>query len=173
MIFKPGETKKILNIPVKGDTLDENNEKFQVQLSGAKNGKLSDQKAVGIIRDDDTVPENFKDAIDLEILQQEQKFVVDNIGFTIGPVNRDTEDYFRFEVEKEGSVSIFLDSFIQNLGIKLYADDESLMNESNEKGNTTTETIQTILDPGVYYLKVFPVGGGATNYRLIINVVEF
>ena len=35
------------------------------------------------------------------------------------------------------------------------------------------EKIQTILDPGFYYLEVFPVGAGATDYRLIVNIVEF
>ncbi|MDE5077000.1 MAG: sodium:calcium exchanger, partial [Trichodesmium sp. St2_bin6] len=134
--FQPGETKKTVNISILGDTVDEKNENFRVKLSGAKNANLSDKNAIGIIRNN-PVPESFKDAVDLGILSAEQTVVVDDIGFATGPVNRNTEDYFCFKVEKEGLVSIFVDGFIQDLGIKLYGDDESLLNQSNEKGNTT------------------------------------
>lgn len=170
--FKPGQTKKIVNIPILGDTQDEDNEKFQVQLSGAKNAKFSDRKGVGIIEDNDRpVPEVFEDAIDLGVLSREPISVVDKIGFTVGPVNRNTEDYFRFEVEKEGSVSIFVDSFVQDLGIKLYDEEESLLNQSNKGGDL--KEIETILESGVYYLKVVPVGGSRTKYNLSVNIVEF
>lgn len=70
-------------------------------------------------------------------------------------------------------MNIIVDDFFQDLGIKLYDDDGSLLNQSNEEGNITKEKIQTILDPGFYYLEVFPVGAGATDYRLIVNIVEF
>lgn len=157
-----------------GDTRDENNEQFQVNLSRPKNAEFLDRKAVGIIRDNDKpkqVPEIFKSAIDLGTLALEQISVADNIGFAIGPANRNTEDYFRFEVEKEGLVSIFVDGFVQNLGIKLYDENESLINQSNED-SISLEIIETILEPGVYYLEVFPVGGGRTKYNLNINIVE-
>ncbi|NEP47240.1 MAG: sodium:calcium exchanger, partial [Okeania sp. SIO2H7] len=53
LTFKPGQKKKTVSIPIFGDTIDENNERFRVNLSRAKNAKLSDKKAVGIIRDND------------------------------------------------------------------------------------------------------------------------
>ena len=171
--FQPGETKKTVNVPILGDTVDEKDEKFQVKLSGAKNGKLSDAKAVGIIRDDEKpVPDEFKNAVDIGILELEQITKVDDIGFSEGQ-QRNTVDHYRFEVKKEGSVNIIVDGFFQDLGIKLYDDDGSLLNQSNEEGNIIKEKIQTILDPGFYYLEVFPVGAGATDYRLIVNIVEF
>ena len=171
--FQPGETKKTVNVPILGDTVDEKDEKFQVKLSGAKNGKLSDAKAVGIIRDDEKpVPDEFKNAVDIGILELEQITKVDDIGFSEGQ-QRNTVDHYRFEVKKEGSVNIIVDDFFQDLGIKLYDDDGSLLNQSNEEGNIIKEKIQTILDPGFYYLEVFPVGAGATDYRLIVNIVEF
>ncbi|MDE5096469.1 MAG: sodium:calcium exchanger, partial [Trichodesmium sp. St11_bin5] len=174
LTFKPGETKKTLNVPILGDTVYEKNEKFQVKLSGAKNAKLSDAdaKAVGIIRDNEKpVPEVFKDAVDMGVLELKQTSSRDNIGFPVGPVDRNTEDYFRFEVEKEGLVTIFVDSFIQNLGIELYGEDESFLNQSNEE-DITIEKIQTTLEKGVYYLKVFSIGSGRTDYNVSINIVE-
>ncbi len=97
--------------------------------------------------------------------------MVDDIGFSEGPVNRDTEDYFRFEVEKEGFVSVFVDGFVQDLKIDLYDEDESLISQSDEDG-IVKEAIEVVLDPGVYYLEVSPVGGGRTKYNLNVNVVE-
>ncbi|MDE5068646.1 MAG: FG-GAP-like repeat-containing protein, partial [Trichodesmium sp. St4_bin8_1] len=56
LTFKPGDRKKTVNVPILGDLVDENNEEFQVKLSDAKNGKLSDEKAVGRIIDNDISP---------------------------------------------------------------------------------------------------------------------
>ncbi|MEB3342084.1 Calx-beta domain-containing protein [Okeania sp.] len=169
--FKPGQKKKVVSVPVLGDTRDENNEQFEVKLSRAKNAKLVDGKAVGIIRDnDEPKPEPFPDVIDLGVLTSKQISVRDEIGFTIGGVDRDTEDYFRFEVEEEGFVSIFVDGFVQDLGIKLYDEVESLISQSNVDG-LGLEFIENVLEPGVYYLEVFPVGGGRSRYNLNINIV--
>jgi uncharacterized protein YcfL/disulfide oxidoreductase YuzD len=174
LTFKPGQKQKTISIPVLGDTRDENNEQFEVNLSRPKNAQLSDKNAVGIIRDNDKpkrVPEAFKGAENLGVLSLEQTSVVDDIGFSEGPVNRDTEDYFRFEVEKEGFVSVFVDGFVQDLKIDLYDEDESLISQSDEDG-IVKEAIEVVLDPGVYYLEVSPVGGGRTKYNLNVNVVE-
>ncbi|MDE5101633.1 MAG: sodium:calcium exchanger, partial [Trichodesmium sp. St19_bin2] len=165
LTFKPGERKKTVNVPILGDTDDEANENFEVRLSGAKNGKLSDGKAVGIIRDND------REAIDLGVLSEKAIFKADNIGFTTGGVNRDTEDYFRFEVKKEGLVNIFMDVFVQDIGMELYDQDDSLLFQSNVEG-LGFEAIENVLEPGVYYLRVFPVGPSRTKYNLSINIIE-
>ena len=68
-------------------------------------------------------------------------------------------------------MTIFVDSFIQNLGIELYGEDESFLNQSNEE-DIAIEKIQTILEKGVYYLKVFSIGSGRTDYNVSINIVE-
>jgi len=170
--FKPGQKKKVVSVPVLGDNRDENNEKFEVKLSRPKNAKLLDGKAVGIIRDNDEpkeVPEVFQDAIDLGVLTLEQILVRDTIGFSEGG-DRDTEDYFGFEVEKEGRVNIFVDDIFQDLGVKLYDEYEALINQSNVEGDTAIEIIQTILEAGVYYVEIFPVGGGRTGYNLGVNI---
>ncbi|MDT9341132.1 sodium:calcium exchanger, partial [Trichodesmium erythraeum 21-75] len=165
VIFKPGETKKTVNVPILGDTDNEANEKFEVTLSSPKNAKLSDGKGVGTIQDND------REAIDLGVLSEKPILKSDKIGFTTGGANRDTEDYFRFEVEKEGLVSIFMDGFVQNIGMELYDQDDSLLFRSNVD-DLGIEVINKTLDPGIYYLRVFPVGSNRTTYNLSINIVE-
>ncbi|MFZ1401214.1 MAG: Calx-beta domain-containing protein [Candidatus Promineifilaceae bacterium] len=56
LTFTPGDPEKIINIPVYGDTIDEENETFQVTLSGASNATLADGQATGTISDDDAAP---------------------------------------------------------------------------------------------------------------------
>ncbi|MEB3339516.1 hypothetical protein [Okeania sp.] len=68
-------------------------------------------------------------------------------------------------------MSIFVDAFVQDLGIKLYAEDGSVVNQSNAEG-VNPEIIQTILEAGLYYAEVFPVGGSRTNYNLSVNIVS-
>lgn len=58
--FLPGRLTKIVTVPVKGDTIDEVNESFQVNLSSptnatmkAINGTLTDRQGIGTITDDD------------------------------------------------------------------------------------------------------------------------
>ncbi|MDE5119448.1 MAG: sodium:calcium exchanger, partial [Trichodesmium sp. St19_bin1] len=163
VIFKPGETKKTVNVPILGDTDNEANEKFEVTLSSPKNANLSDGKGVGTIQDND------REAIDLGVLSEKPILKHDKIGFTTGGANRDTEDYFRFEVEKEGLVNILMDNFVQNIGMELYDRDDSLLFQSNVDG-LRPEAINKTLDPGIYYLRVFPVGSSRTIYRVGLHI---
>lgn len=56
LIFSPGETTKTIVVPVLGDSLDEIDETFQLNLSGAKNAKLGDGQGTVTITDDDPLP---------------------------------------------------------------------------------------------------------------------
>ncbi len=56
LIFNPGETRKIISIQVSGNTLDEDDKSFQVNLSGASNATILDASALGTITDDDDAP---------------------------------------------------------------------------------------------------------------------
>jgi hypothetical protein len=54
--FAAGETTKTITVQVKGDRLDELDENFFINLSGATNATISDNQAVGTITDNDAPP---------------------------------------------------------------------------------------------------------------------
>lgn len=54
--FTPGQTTRPLNVTVNGDTVFEQNELFNVNLSGATNATISDTQGVGTINNDDAEP---------------------------------------------------------------------------------------------------------------------
>ena len=54
--FAAGETTKQVTVLVNGDTLDESNETFTVNLSNAPNATIADSQGVGTITDDDPLP---------------------------------------------------------------------------------------------------------------------
>jgi len=54
--FAPGELSKPIKITILGDTLDEPNETFFVNLSNATNGVIVDNQGQGIINDNDLAP---------------------------------------------------------------------------------------------------------------------
>ncbi len=56
LTFAPGETTKTITVPVLGDTLDEPDETFVVNLSGATNASIADAQGLGTILDNDAVP---------------------------------------------------------------------------------------------------------------------
>jgi hypothetical protein len=56
MTFNPGETSKTMTVQVQGDTLDEADETFAVNLSGPTNATIADGQGVGTIADDDAAP---------------------------------------------------------------------------------------------------------------------
>jgi len=53
LTFAPGETQKTVSVAVNGDVIDEPNETFVVNLSGAANAVIVDAQGVGTIIDDD------------------------------------------------------------------------------------------------------------------------
>jgi hypothetical protein len=52
----PGDTSNTILVPVKGDTLDEIDETFDLNLSSAAGATISDSRGVGTIKDDDGSP---------------------------------------------------------------------------------------------------------------------
>lgn len=53
LTFLPGQTTKTVTAQVKGDTINEPNETFFVNLSGAVNATITDAKGLGTILNDD------------------------------------------------------------------------------------------------------------------------
>src|SRR5213079_3010738 len=56
LTFNPGETNKTVTVQVKGDTLNEPNETFTVNLSNPLNGTIATPVGIGTIIDDDLPP---------------------------------------------------------------------------------------------------------------------
>jgi hypothetical protein len=56
LTFNPGQTSLQVNVPILGDTLDEDNETFVLNLSGAVNATIDDNQATGTINDNDNTP---------------------------------------------------------------------------------------------------------------------
>jgi hypothetical protein len=54
--FAPGETSKTVDVPVRGDRVDEDDETFSVDLSDPTNATIGDGHGVGTIVDDDPAP---------------------------------------------------------------------------------------------------------------------
>lgn len=53
VVFAPGETVKVVSVPVLGDTLDEENEDFNIFIGSATNATVLDGSGVGTINDND------------------------------------------------------------------------------------------------------------------------
>jgi hypothetical protein len=51
-----GSTSRTVTVPVRGDTIDENTETFNLNLSSATGASIADSRGVGTIRDDDPAP---------------------------------------------------------------------------------------------------------------------
>jgi VCBS repeat-containing protein len=54
--FTPGQTTRTITVPINNDTIDEPNETFFVNLSGATNATIADSQGIGTIIDNDAVP---------------------------------------------------------------------------------------------------------------------
>ncbi|MEB3343245.1 Calx-beta domain-containing protein, partial [Okeania sp.] len=172
IVFKPNQKKKTITVPILGDTLKEEDETFSVKLSKPKNVQLGDKSAVGTIEDNDENSgepgDSFQTALDLGKLTEEV-VVVDDIGFTRGSY-RDTNDFYRFQTDKEGDFALFLDGLFKDANVELYGSGEELINQSKNDGNNP-EIIITTLEPGNYFVRVYPQGSSRTPYRLSIDLL--
>lgn len=65
LVYAPGETSKLFNVPVKGDLLDEPNETFFVILSAPVNATIGVGRGTGNITDDDATPSITVDNVNI------------------------------------------------------------------------------------------------------------
>jgi CSLREA domain-containing protein len=79
LTFDPGDTSETIEVLVKGDTVDEANETFKVNLSGATDATISDSQGVGTINDDDPSPQISID--DVSMLEPDSGVVI--MTFTV------------------------------------------------------------------------------------------
>ncbi|MEB3343543.1 Calx-beta domain-containing protein [Okeania sp.] len=175
LVFKPNQRKKTITVPILGDTLQEEDETFTVNLSKPKNAKLGDRRAIGKIKDNEKGnPKNPDDGDTFDVpinLGQlvEREVITNNIGTTEG-LYRDTDDYYRFKINREGTLRVFMDSLFEDANVELLGSKQELISQSENEGLAAEEIIQT-LDRGVYYVRVYPSGGDRTPYRLSLTLI--
>ncbi|HEX8265318.1 MAG TPA: FG-GAP-like repeat-containing protein [Pyrinomonadaceae bacterium] len=81
--FQPGTVSQIIEIPVRGDLLDEADEIFNVQLTGAVNASIKDSQGKGTIIDNDAAP----DAVISDVSVNEGSGGASQIIFTVALSN--------------------------------------------------------------------------------------
>ncbi|MDX2231479.1 MAG: S8 family serine peptidase [Leptolyngbyaceae cyanobacterium bins.349] len=77
-------------------------------------------------------------------------------------------DYYRFELKEQRAVHLQLNGLGADASLELFKSVHQIVARSYQAG-TVAESIRTILDPGIYTLRVFSFGGVATNYNLSIS----
>ncbi|WP_434222507.1 Calx-beta domain-containing protein [Limnospira platensis CENA597] len=180
LIFQPGQTRQVINVPVFGDTKVEPDETFTVNLSNPQNAELGRRRATGTILNDDVPGNNnpqpkppnddrFSSAENLGRLTGEI-VRTDRIGFASGG-DRNTEDYYRFHLNREGTVQVVLDDLFQNANLQFLGSTGDIINQSRNPGTDPEIITQRKLEPGTYYVRVFPHLGARTPYRLSIDLI--
>ncbi|QJB28665.1 pre-peptidase C-terminal domain-containing protein [Limnospira fusiformis] len=181
LVFQPGQTRQFINVPVFGDTKVEPDETFTVNLTRPQNAELGRRRAIGTILNDDfqggnnnprpEPPDNdiFPNAVNLGRLTEE---IVrnDRIGYVVGG-DRNTDDYYRFILNREGTVRIDLDDLFKDANLQLLGSDGELISQSNNPGKNPETITARRLEPGTYYVRVFPHLAARTEYRLSIDLV--
>ena len=172
LIFQPNQKKKTVTVPILGDLSEESSENFTVNLRKPKNARLGDKGAIGTIKDNDgggeQPGESFQTAINLGQFTGEV-VRTDEVGFSKG-IYRNTNDFYTFQTDKESAFVLFLDNLLQDANIDLYGSEEEVINQSKNSG-IERESIVTTLDPGTYYVRVYPQGASRTDYRLSLNLL--
>jgi len=83
----------------------------------------------------------------------------------VGPA--DATDYYAFRITERQAVTIGLDGLSADADINLEgADGTNLLSGTNT--DTEAEALTATLDPGTYYLNVYPAGSEATEYRVTV-----
>jgi len=83
----------------------------------------------------------------------------------VGPA--DATDYYAFRITQRQAVTIGLDGLSADADINLEgADGTNLLSGTNT--DTEAEALTATLDPGTYYLNVYPAGSEATEYRVAV-----
>ena len=170
LTFQPNQTQKTIIVPILGDTLDEDNETFFLNLSKPKNADLGDKRAIGKITDNDTggdkPGDRFETAVNLGKVKEE--IIRDKIGFFEGGSYRDTDDYYRFQLDRKGILYLTLQELSKDADMNLYGSEQELLFQGITDGKDE-EIIEQQLDPGIYYVRVYPKVKTSTRYRLTVD----
>lgn len=113
----------------------------QVQTDGAGNN-LSNARLVGTLDGTQT----FKDAVS----------------------TTDTDDYYRFTLNKNSDFSLTLNGLSADADVQLLNSSGTVV-KTSQNGGTTSESIAMNLDAGDYFVRVYPFSSGNTNYNLSLS----
>ena len=87
----------------------------------------------------------------------------DYVGST-GAV-QDADDYYKFTLNTSGTVNINLSGLTGNADLQLRNSSNSVLQPTSSQLGTASESINSVLAPGTYYIRVFP-NSAVTNYNL-------
>ncbi len=83
----------------------------------------------------------------------------------------DTNDYYRFTFNSRSSLNLSVNGLSGDADVQLLnSSGQSL--QSSARGGTNPESINTTLDAGTYYIRVYPYGGASTNYNLSVSTTS-
>lgn len=108
--------------------------------------------------DTDGAGNSMQDARDVGELEGRQQFN-DWVGTT------DSEDYYRFELERRGEVNLELTGLSGDVDLYLYDANGNRITRSYNGGNSD-EGIAATLDAGTYYVRVVPYQSAESTYHL-------
>lgn len=80
----------------------------------------------------------------------------------------DPNDYYRFDLKDRRDVNLQLNGLGADASLELFNQVNQIVARSYQAGKVA-ESIRTILDPGIYTLRVFSFDGVATNYNLSMS----
>ena len=109
---------------------------------------------------DDNAGNSTASARDLGLLQGGLE-AVDWIGLS------DADDYYRFQVEAPVQLVLRLEDLVADADVELLTDGGQILADSIAAG-TEPERIETALNPGTYYIRVYSFAG-STDYRLFLS----
>jgi subtilisin-like proprotein convertase family protein len=87
LTFAPGDTSETFSVPINGDTAQEGDETFFVNLSGASGGTIDDPQGIGTILNDDVVCLRTGSTLDI-VIGTDESFTIQRSGSNfnvIGP----------------------------------------------------------------------------------------
>jgi len=81
----------------------------------------------------------------------------------------DPNDYYRFDLKERRDVNLQLNGLGADASLELFNQVNQQIVARSYQAGTVAESIRTILDPGIYTLRVFSFDGVATNYNLSLS----
>jgi hypothetical protein len=97
--------------------------------------------------------------------------VMTDVKGTIAPVN--DIDHYQFTISSRGTINVWLTTLPSNYDLVIFNSSGTQIGISKNKGSKN-ETISLMVEPGVYYAKVYPVGNAnsATScYTLRVQTI--